>query len=894
MDDLSGLSFTPSSSNEPKKPPPMNSMNSGLLFSDVRRNGNSGRTTPLSTSSGRSNTPSKPATPAGDSFASLVSFGSSNPSKNLSLAEQQKRLQEEKARKEAENRSRLETQYGAQNAQFWDTLEKGSSDKPAPPTLSQAPQSPDEDDILAAFNAAAPVDASTHFPIPSHSPSPQVGTTALQQPVSNGAAPAQSGSMTFFDDDDPFGLGQMPSKPAPAPQSMQNDDDDFLGDLSKPVSEFPRPELPASSPKPPEPETTRAPPPRPSSGVDRAIAELVDMGFPADKASQALSTTASGTDVQAAVGWLLTQAHEESRQKANRTRPGQPHPSELERSRERGGRGDREVPSWMREERPSVSRNRSNNRSPAAAEKDPSQIAASFGNNLLKTANSLWKTGSKRVQQVVQDLNADHDPNQPKWMREAAAFEEPLPQSQPRGRQGTAEAPQSNAPGLTDEALLLEAGAASPRPPRPSRNAPSRNPFQQNDVPRPAASTSDLRSQASSRERREPPAPAFLRQQVREESSSRSHVNKLAVEEQSAQAYVSPARRKRPVAQSPAPEPTIDLFDSSVPAPASRPTPKPSPSPAAPSRPSTMPSSAASLPTRPKAPPRTIPPVSPEALASTNRHRTKAAEAYKRGDYAAAHESFATALTMLPDKHPITIIIRSNRAMTALKVGEPKSAISDADAVLELIGPSKGEGEQIDLGNGEPSKPMKDFFGKALMRKAEAQEQLERWADAAKTWRLAVETGHGGGTSIQGRNRCEKAAGISKPTPKPSTPARRPPAPAPKKPSALDDLTGGSAAQNSEAVNRLREANQAAERADDEKFALSETVDARLAAWKNGKQDNLRALLGSLDTVLWPEAGWKKVNMSELIMPNKVKINYMKGIGKVHPDKVCYNQPLYT
>ena len=38
--------------------------------------------------------------------------------------------------------------------------------------------------------------------------------------------------------------------------------------------------------------------------------------------------------------------------------------------------------------------------------------------------------------------------------------------------------------------------------------------------------------------------------------------------------------------------------------------------------------------------------------------------------------------------------------------------------------------------------------------------------------------------------------------------------------------------------------------------------------------------------VLWPEAGWKKVGMSELVLPGKVKIQYMKGIAKVHPDKV--------
>ena len=226
--------------------------------------------------------------------------------------------------------------------------------------------------------------------------------------------------------------------------------------------------------------------------------------------------------------------------------------------------------------------------------------------------------------------------------------------------------------------------------------------------------------------------------------------------------------------------------------------------------------------------------------------------------------------------------------MTALKIGEPKSAIDDADIILTFIGPSKGESEAIDLCTGEAPKPMKDFFGKALMRKAEALEQLERWGDAAQTWKLAVESGHGGSTSIQGRNRCEKAAGISKTQSKPTAPARKRPSPPPKKPSAMSDLAATSASgADFEAVSRLRQANQAAERADEEKFALSESVDAKIAAWRNGKQDNLRALLGSLDSVLWPEAGWKKIGLSELVLPNKVKIQYMKGISKVHPDKVC-------
>ncbi|PYH92233.1 hypothetical protein BO71DRAFT_29065 [Aspergillus ellipticus CBS 707.79] len=864
MDDLSGLSWTPSSSNDTRKPPPMST--GSMIFPSVRQTDNSGRSTPLSASSGPSNTQSKPATPGNDSFANLVSFGSSNANKNLSLIEQQKRLEQERAKKEAENRTRFETQYGGQNSQFWDSLETGGSNRAAvsgtPAQKSATPA--EEDDILAAFNASAPVDASTNFPVPSPSPSPQIPTGSSQSALNNASISRQKDAMAFpDDDDDPFGLNQLKPQSAQQPQPAQADDDDFLGLLGKPVSEIPRPELPAKSPPPPRRED-RTPPPKPANGVDRAIAELVNMGFPADKASQALRMTSAGTDVQAAVGLLLTQAHEDSRQKA-RSRPSpterfSEHPSG---GRERSERHGRDAPSWMHQER-----SRSNNRTPSSADRDPSQVAAAFGNNFLKTANSLWKSGSKKVQQVVQDFNMEHDPDQPRWMREPSAREP----SNDRAR--VSERPQARPDIMTDEALLLESGG-------PTR--PSRNPVRSNDAPSSRPSSNGIRQQPSPASEKRVQQPAFMQQQQRTETRDpRSRLTKAASEEQSAQAYVSPARRKRPVAPSPAPEPQVDLFESSAPVPAQRP--RPSPAPAQSSR---TPIPSTSLPTRPKAPPRSVPPVSQDALSTTHRQRGIAAEAYKKGDYATAHEAFTAALAPLPDKHPLTIMIRSNHAMTALKIGEPKVAISDADTILELIGPAKGEGESVEVGNGEPSKPMKDFFGKALMRKAEALENLERWADAAQVWKLAVENGHGGSTSIQGRNRCEKAAGIGKPAPKPSAPAKRPPVVA-KKVSAVDDLQGCPTPPGTsfEAVTRLRAANQAAERADEEKFALSESVDARLAAWKGGKQDNLRALLGSLDTVLWPESGWKKVNMSELIMPNKVKIQYMKGIAKVHPDKI--------
>jgi tetratricopeptide (TPR) repeat protein len=293
-------------------------------------------------------------------------------------------------------------------------------------------------------------------------------------------------------------------------------------------------------------------------------------------------------------------------------------------------------------------------------------------------------------------------------------------------------------------------------------------------------------------------------------------------------------------------------------------------------------------------PTRTIPSVSAISLKASHSHREKGNEHFKRGDYSSAHQAYTTAISHLPSTHPIIIVLLTNRALTALKIGEPKTAVTDSDAALSIIGISKGESEHIDFSNAEPPKPMRDYFGKALMRKAEALEQMEKWSDAAAIWREAVEAGHGGATSIQGRLRAEKAAKPqpSKPKPKPPVPKKPPP-----RRSALDDLSlshSPSTAQDSAAVSALRAANAALEKADDEKFALSDSVDARLNAWKNGKQDNLRALLGSLDTALWEGSGWKKISMADLVLPGRVKVQYMKGIGKVHPDKVSLTSFLFV
>ena len=279
---------------------------------------------------------------------------------------------------------------------------------------------------------------------------------------------------------------------------------------------------------------------------------------------------------------------------------------------------------------------------------------------------------------------------------------------------------------------------------------------------------------------------------------------------------------------------------------------------------------------RPKTTQRRIPSIDPLSLAAAHTHRKTGTEHFKRGDYAAAHESYSSSLSQLPAHHPLTIVLLTNHALTALKTGEPKQAVSDANKALEIIGSGQGSGETIDI-EGE-AKNMKDFYGKALMRKAEGLENMEKWKEAGEVWKVTVESGVGGATAIQGRQRCEKAL-----APKPATRASTPRAtPKPKPSNGLSSMREA----DSEAVIRMRKTNAEAEKADDEKFALSDAVDARISAWRGGREGNLRALLGAMDQVLWEGSGWKKVGLHELVVNGKVKVAYMRAIGKTHPDKV--------
>ncbi len=78
---------------------------------------------------------------------------------------------------------------------------------------------------------------------------------------------------------------------------------------------------------------------------------------------------------------------------------------------------------------------------------------------------------------------------------------------------------------------------------------------------------------------------------------------------------------------------------------------------------------------------------------------------------------------------------------------------------------------------------------------------------------------------------------------------------------------------------------------DEEMLRLASELKPKIVAWSGpeGNLKNIRALLGTLQTVLWEGAKWTPV---AVVRPADVKKAYMKAVRVVHPDKIDKNASL--
>ncbi|KAI8927863.1 hypothetical protein BC831DRAFT_450745 [Entophlyctis helioformis] len=254
----------------------------------------------------------------------------------------------------------------------------------------------------------------------------------------------------------------------------------------------------------------------------------------------------------------------------------------------------------------------------------------------------------------------------------------------------------------------------------------------------------------------------------------------------------------------------------------------------------------------------------PDQISASNAFKERGNELFKQGQFGDAEAQYTSAISALPSGHALLVPLLNNRAASRLKTGHHKEAVGDCDAVQAL----------------EPGDV------KSLLRRATAYEALEKWDLARDDYRriMAVDAGVKGVSD--GLSRCNKAfRAVAASNERvlgrgPGVGASASASVAPKAVSAQVQTAVD------QAVQKLRDQSQLAEQEDNLKLALKDQTDDKILQWRRGKEDNLRALISSLDTVLWPELGWKTINLSELITPAQVKVRYMRAVGKVHPDKL--------
>lgn len=284
---------------------------------------------------------------------------------------------------------------------------------------------------------------------------------------------------------------------------------------------------------------------------------------------------------------------------------------------------------------------------------------------------------------------------------------------------------------------------------------------------------------------------------------------------------------------------------------------------------------------------RTVP-ASSAAMTASAKHKAAGTDMFKLGRYAEAETAYTSAIAALPDSHLLLVPLYNNRALARIKTGDHSGAIEDSSAVIALVGASYHPSREVKVTREDEGAgvDLADALVKALWRRAEAYEGKERWDAARRDWEAVAGKDFAGKArmeAVKGVGRCRKmlsapvdgastGAGSGPTSARPAPKSRPRPAPAVVVPT--------------DAVDRVREANQAAEAEAQQKHELKDVVDTKLAVWKNGKEANIRALIASLETVLWPELGWQKVGMHELVTPSQVKIRYTKAIAKLHPDKV--------
>ncbi|CDI97027.1 cyclin g associated kinase [Echinococcus multilocularis] len=104
----------------------------------------------------------------------------------------------------------------------------------------------------------------------------------------------------------------------------------------------------------------------------------------------------------------------------------------------------------------------------------------------------------------------------------------------------------------------------------------------------------------------------------------------------------------------------------------------------------------------------------------------------------------------------------------------------------------------------------------------------------------------------------------------------------------FEDLLGGFSSSSGEAFGSSRRNQQPKTLAEIRHQKLAQTEDRealKVIEWLEGKEKNVRALLCTLNSVLWEGVRWEQISMADVMTVKQVKQQYRKAARAVHPDK---------
>ncbi|CAO1615271.1 unnamed protein product [Parajaminaea phylloscopi] len=687
-------------------------------------------------------------------------------------------------------------------------------------------------------------------------------------------------------------------------------DVDILGDLGKPVSATKPRRQEATSSAPPS-RQRRVPPAtdRVSSPPPHLVGQLVEMGFAPAQAKQALLATDSGLDVQVALEALISAqgsegggSHARDRDLAMRLQNDEARDVELEayeakeerRRMARGGQGRSHTAKRVSPEDGTSERSAASGEEGTDWQKQADMLyaqASELGANVFSRANAFWTQAKQQAQKTL---------------------EEQASGSSSRGR-GTPVQGSSPATAASSNAVAWARKLAQGNPEK-------KREWQAGDKPRWMVEAEEAEAvQPTSKDGPTPRGPAAGAFKDSDDEDAPEEPDSAPYRRKTNGSEASSVGAKGADALFPQPSTSSHKDAAVVPSSDQRRQDQP-----ASQAPAAYVSSARWGRKKPAATPApTQPPSGPGAIARRDRSlcqedrgafpaaaaalKTKGNDHFKNGNYGDAEASYTAALDLLPSASLRRLPLLNNRANTRLKNGDASAASRDCSAALTIVLGEEGSGgsDEIYRPSRENTLPpplvgevdLRDAYAKALLRRAQAYEMLERYIPALRDWekleKYEREEGSGVASSVRNlrtsRGGIDRCRGAMKGSNIKAVATKSPPAGASSTPlRSRPSASAAAAIRKAEEAGRDRvRAAAAAQSAEEiEAHSLKDSIDARIGAWKAGKETNIRALLSSLDLVVWEGLGWKKVGMHEVLTDPQIKKVYTKAIARLHPDKL--------